>query len=76
VVKKRKLKGPTFAESKNVIVVAMIMLLLVLCFTFYMAFCFEYPSGVLATPPLGHAAPSQNLQKDRTEKGSSSRQAD
>jgi hypothetical protein len=54
VGKKRKLAGPTFAESKKVIIFTAILLLLTLSFTFYMAFVFEYPSGVLARPALGH----------------------
>jgi len=49
----RRVKGPTLAESKTVIAFAAAFLLLALGFTFYMAFRFQYPSNVLATPPLG-----------------------
>lgn len=58
----RRVKGPTLAESKAAIAIAAAFLLLGLGFTFYMAFRFQYPSDVLATPPLGTPTPQQKPQ--------------
>lgn len=53
--KHREVTGPTLAESKFVIGITMVTLVLASGFTYYMAFHFQFASNVLATPPLGTA---------------------
>jgi hypothetical protein len=63
------MKAPTLAESKIVIALGTAFLLVALGFTFYMAFRFQYPSGVLATPPLGTQPRHKKPQARGSNKG-------